>query len=108
MARPKKYTQKFIAEKIIALNEYTKKTDIPILKEFCYQNDIPSNHIYDYKEFSESIRLLINKKEAQLERLGLKGETNPTLTVFSLKQLGWRDKQEIEHSGGVKVIRDDI
>ena len=98
MARPKKYTVQFIKEKLNAMNEYIEATDIPILKEFCYTNDIPSNHIYDYKEFSESIKRLIDKKEAQLEKQALKNEVNCTMAVFSLKQLGWTDKQVIEQT----------
>lgn len=31
-----------------------------------------------------------------LERLGLKGKINSTLAVFSLKQLGWRDQQQVD------------
>lgn len=83
-------------------------TPIPILKEFCYQNDIPSNHIYDHKEFTESIKTLIDKKEAQLEREALSGKIDKTMAIFSLKQLGWSDKQDVSLFGGVTILKDDI
>jgi len=38
---------------------------------------------------------LFDKKEAQLEKLGAFNVINSTMAIFSLKQLGWRDKQEI-------------
>ena len=43
-----------------------------------------------------SIKNLVNAKEYMLERLGLKGKINSTLAVFSLKQLGWRDQQQVD------------
>ena len=43
------------------------------------------------------------KKEAQLERLALRKEINHTMAIFSLKQLGWKDTQDIAHSGTIKA-----
>lgn len=46
--------------------------------------------------------------EAAGRNLALTGEGNATMCVFGLKNMGageWRDKQEVEHSGGVKVER---
>jgi hypothetical protein len=66
---------------------------------------VPSKHVYDFEEFSDPIKVLIDKKEAALERKALDGEVNTTMAVFSLKQLGWSDKQQVEHSGETGFIR---
>ena len=55
------------------------------------------------KELSYAIKRLMLKKEAQLEKLALKGKIDKTMAIFSLKQIGWRDKHEIEHSGNLEI-----
>lgn len=82
-----------------ALQEYIASTDIPILAEFAYQHNVLRESIYDYPEFSTLRKTLIAKKEAQLERKGLEGEIDRTMAIFSLKQLGWTDRQQMEHTG---------
>jgi ubiquinone/menaquinone biosynthesis C-methylase UbiE len=100
--RPRKYDPSELAEK---LNKYTDETKIPIVAEFCYLNDVRREYLYeiarDFPELSYAIKRCVEKKETQLEKLALAGEVNVTMAVFSLKQLGWRDRQEIEHSGEV-------
>ena len=59
--------------------------------------------MYDYDEFSALRKRAIDKKEAQLERMALSGDVDKTMAIFSLKQLGWSDKQQVEHSGGVTI-----
>lgn len=48
--------------------------------------------------------------QSRLFEKGLSGDNNATLTIFGLKNMGWSDKQEIEHSGGLEAKRivDDI
>jgi hypothetical protein len=48
-----------------------------------------------------------------LEKTLIAGETGPKVTghIFALKNAdpdGWKDKQEVEHSGGVTVRADDL
>lgn len=79
------------------MRKYTDDTQIPILKEFCFNNEI------DYKYFlrlcandenldKERCRLL-SKKEIQLEKALMLGANN-TAFIFQLKQLGWKDVQQ--------------
>ena len=99
MARPKsgKYNIKDIAKIII---DYTNTTDLPILKEVCYQNNLSYDYIMELKrdpeniELTQSIKMLLYKKEVELEKGGLIGKYNNTMSIFSLKQLGWKDRQE--------------
>ena len=109
MGRPKKYTDEAIEQIQQNMEQYIQITDIPIIAEFAYKNNIPRHVLYDYDEFSTLLKKLTDKKEAQLERLGLTGKVDKTMAIFSLKQLGWRDKNETEHTGTVGVsIIDDI
>ena len=108
MARPVKYTKEKLEEIQSLLEKYIEETDIPIVAEFAYLNRINRSELYLHDELKNTIKALIDKKESQLEKKALKGGVNHTMAIFSLKQLGWKDKQEIKHEGGVKVIHDDI
>ena len=77
------------------LIKYINETDIPIVAEFAYQNDIRRTFLYENAVLSDTIKKLIDKKEAQLERKALDKEIDKTMAIFSLKQLGWRDIQEV-------------
>lgn len=104
MARPKTGKYDNLVNDII---EYTNNTEYPILKELCYQK----HYNYDYimqmqrhnEELTQSIKELLYKKEAYLEREGIKGNLAQTMAVFTLKQLGWRDSIEIENPQLAKV-----
>jgi hypothetical protein len=97
MPAPKKYTPdklRAIKKKLIA---YIDKTSIPIAAEFAYLNNLPRQMLYEHDLISDTIKnKLIAKKEAQLEKLGLKDEINISMAIFSLKQLGWKDKQDVQ------------
>ena len=99
MARPRKLSKQNIETIKSAMESYIESTDVPILAEFSYTHEIDRQTLYDYDEFSTLRKRLIAKKESQLERLGLLGEVDRTMAVFSLKQLGWSDKQHLEHTG---------
>ena len=63
--------------------------------------------LYEYeqrKEFTYTLRRARMKCENWLERNGLSGNTPPTMAIFALKNYGWSDKQEIEHSGKQEII----
>jgi hypothetical protein len=92
--RPKKYKDDSVSKLAEDFKEYIDTTDIPIIAEFAYMNDIDRTLLYDREVFSTLIKKCIAKKEAQLEKMSLKGEVNTTQAIFSLKQLGWKDKQE--------------
>lgn len=105
MSRPIEYTPEVMNEIIENLDKYVSNTEVPIFAEFCYENDYSREYLYDLaknnKQLSYAIKNCITKKEAQLERLALQKNVDVTMAIFSLKQLGWRDKQDVEHSGKV-------
>lgn len=84
-------------EVLIAFDEYIETTEIPIVAEFAALQKLSRQFLYDNEEFDDAIKRCTCKKEAALERQALKGDINVTMAIFSLKQLGWKDK--IEHSG---------
>jgi len=106
MARPRKYSDEQVQDIKEKLADYIENTDIPILAEFAYINNVLRQVLYEYDEFTTLIKRAVAKKEAQLERMALTGDVDKTMAIFSLKQLGWRDKQEIEHSGGINIVND--
>ena len=95
IGRPRKYTVKRIKDIIKKINAYIKSEEIPIVAEFAYKNNVRRQALYEYSEFSDTIKKLIAKKEANLEKLALVGAINPTMAIFSLKQLGWSDRRDL-------------
>lgn len=86
-------------ELLANLLKYIAETTIPIVSEFAYQNGLHRQQLYDMPELSDALKICITKKEAALESLGLSGAVNTTMAIFSLKQIGWRDTQSLEHTG---------
>lgn len=108
---PRKGEYKYNVDEICrALDSYTaqcvKQKEVPILKEvfvkkgwdYLYVTQILNGRLLEAKDdrLDISIKNLTNAKEYMLERLGLKGKINATMAVFSLKQLGWRDQQQVD------------
>ena len=107
VGRPRSYNAEQIEEIKQKFSDYIQSESIPIIAEFAYKNEIPRTTFYDYEEFSTLVKMCIDKKEAQMEKLGLHGEVNTPMAIFSLKQLGWTDKQETSITGGVQIVYAD-
>jgi hypothetical protein len=97
--RPRNLSNECIEELQDKFEQYINETPVPIIAEFAYMNNVLRESLYDYPEFSTLMKKCISKKEAQLERGALQNQINCTMAIFSLKQLGWRDKQEHEITG---------
>ena len=91
-----KYTKKLLKEIEQEIIDYTEKTTIPILSECAYNLGMYREELYKHEELSSAIKKLITKKESVLEKGALLGKLNPSMAIFSLKQLGWRDKPKEE------------
>jgi hypothetical protein len=100
------YTPEKIAEIKADLDNYIDNTWIPIVAEFAYTRDIRKAVLYEKPELAYSLKRLIEKKESQLEKLAMANKINITFAIFSLKQLGWSDRREIDHSGSLSVTFD--
>lgn len=99
--RPIEYTQERLEEIRQSLEQYIDNTEIPILAEFAYMNHIRRQALYEHEELSDTLKRLIDKKEAQLERLFLFTNSKQTMAIFSLKQLGWSDKSKEEENNDI-------
>ena len=103
--RPVLYTSEVIEEIKQAMNDYTDKTAIPILAEFAFLYGIRRQTLYDQPDLSDSTKRMMEKKEFQTEKMALAGKVNPSFAIFSLKQMGWRDRFEHEHTGNLSIGR---
>ena len=84
------------------------KNQVPSVSQFAFEHHISRQRLYEFEELKEVIQLCHTKKESDLELGALSGVLNPSMAIFSLKQLGWTDRQEVEHSGQLVIINDDI
>jgi transposase len=73
---------------------------------------IHRQRVYDWEEkhpeFADTIKLARSKRQLFLERRLLSATDGPVVTssIFALKNAAgedWRDKQEQEHTGGIRV-----
>lgn len=89
--------------------ECEEKELLTTLTSLAVYLDVDRRTLLNYKDRSDEYYRTINtaksKIEANTERLGLQGKTNPALTIFSLKNnYGWVDKIETDiTSGGEKI-----
>ena len=98
-----KFTPEKFKELNIKFERYIKETTIPIVCEFAYKNNMSKQQLYEHDEFADSIKKCITKKEANLERGALTGQINHGMAIFSLKQLGWKDQNNILISGEMNI-----
>lgn len=84
----------------------------PILKECCILNDWEYDYVrqlaMEHAELSTAIKRLLDQKEICLEKLGACGLIHKSMAIFSLKQLGWTDKVDIDMTMERVAIIDDV
>lgn len=104
--RPTKYEQRFCEEVIETMATGLSLTafagDIGVHRGTI--NEWMQNH----PEFSEAVKIGKAKRTGALERGMFSAESGPAVTarIFALKNADpdeWREKKEVEHSGGVEV-----
>lgn len=97
-------TPEQMQEKADAFIDMSRGKNIPItIAGLCYELGFESRQsFYDYEnnpEFSYTVKRIRLFVESQYE-INLSG-TTPTGSIFALKNMGWKDKQETEHSGSI-------
>ena len=90
-----------------APNQELLEIPVPTITGLCYYIGFESRQsFYDYEKkdgFSYTIkraRLFIEKEYEQLLQVG-----NTTGAILALKNMGWSDKQTVEHEGGIQITR---
>lgn len=105
---PYKYTQIFIDKEADALIQYAQTCEtIPFLEEFAskrgYWVQYLSEWAHKNEKLSDSIKKTMDIQRYKLLILSLARKIDNTTTIFILKNNhGWKDKQELQHSGEVK------
>lgn len=106
MARPTDYTPD-IGDRILEL--MASGLSLAAAAAEC---DVHRQRVYEWEarhpEFADTVKLARVKRQAFLEKRLLSAGEGPVVTssIFALKNAGpedWRDKREVEHSGGVEV-----
>jgi hypothetical protein len=82
-----------------AFTAYIDEETIPSFEEFCYLHKVHRQRLYEWEEFEEAREMLVCKKISNLEKGGLTRAIDSGMARISLGQLGWSEKQEIEHTG---------
>jgi hypothetical protein len=106
VGRPKIYDSNIINKD---LKVYMENSEDPYIEEFILQNAFTADTFYrlakENKDLSDTIKRVHAKQLMRTVRKAEAGVINPTFAIFKLKQkcYGWTDKQEIEHSGEMKV-----
>lgn len=86
------------------IDSYIERADPPIIAEYAHLHGITRQRLYqlaDEKKAIGDMRLfdglkkLSEAKEIKLEKNGLSGGYAANVAIFSLKQLGWSDKQNM-------------
>lgn len=90
-----------------------KPLRVPILKECCMLNQWNYDYVMQLQrdgpeELSQAIKGLLTWKEIVLEQGMLYGTIKPGAAIFSLKQLGWKDNQEIILGRNEKIEDDEL
>lgn len=111
--RPRKVNIKNL---INGVDEYIASTPLPIVAEYALQNGITRQYLYELadkeksegrNELSDAIKRIADTKAIALEKGALIGKFSASMAIFSLKQLGWKDRPEEKNEGtGVTIIDD--
>lgn len=96
--RPIEYTPERIQEIIEYMEKYIEDSAIPSIAKFAYISNMSRQALYEHSEFSDMLKRLKDKREAALEEKLFSDPRFATGTIFALKQMGWSDKQEIDHT----------
>jgi hypothetical protein len=100
MGRPPKVKVKDLIDDA---DEYIKTADPPIVAEYAIMHGITRQYLYELAKreegegrtaLSDTIKKISDSKAIMLERKALLGEYSSSMAIFSLKQLGWKDKPD--------------
>ena len=101
MARPKTWNDEFIKKVREDMLEYIEAHDIPVISQFAWKYGYPRAKLYIEDGVADLVEYMQAKKESALEILALYGDVNHTMAIFSLKQMGWKDRHETDNKHSV-------
>lgn len=92
-----------IDDLIADADDYIQSANPPIVAEYAIMHGITRQYLYELAkkednegrhDLSDTIKKITDSKAILLERNALLGKYNPTMAIFSLKQIGWKDKPD--------------
>lgn len=89
---------------------YIETEKKPTLAGLAYHMGIDRQTLYNYKdrpEFFDIIKKATDYVEYKYEER-LIYDSNPTGVIFALKNMGWKDKQDVEQTTTIKDERPDV
>lgn len=93
------------------VEKYIEEAEPPIVAEYAHLHGITRCYLYQLAEknpdISNTIKRISEAKEVKLEKNALNGKYQHTMAIFSLKQLGWKDAQDITDEKALQKL-DDI
>lgn len=110
MARPKKYTQEFLAKEAKALLAWMKAHEEHLwLGSFAAERGYSRQRLSEFagksEEFADAYSLAKTIQEAGIVQGGLGNRLNAKVVVFTLKNVaGWRDTKDLAARGGSVTI----
>jgi hypothetical protein len=105
ITKPTIYTEEFVLKELNDMvSELIADKDIYLLgdlfetRPYHYQRYSEwAKEFKEKKEISDTIKRIKNILEYRLNKKGLEGKINPTLTIFNLKNnYDWKDKTEVD------------
>jgi len=105
--RPPEWDEEKIADFAEKLIKWAMLHTSCYLESFCKQNGTYPQKLSELAEknsrFSEALKFARSSLASNLAEATAGGEIPPAFGIFALKNVGrWTDRQEIEHSGGLK------
>lgn len=92
-----------LAEKLVTWSRFHTSC---YLESFCSANETYPQRLSEFaaenKRFAEALKRAKASCAAHLAEATAGGEMPPAFGIFALKQHGWTDRREIEHSGEIK------
>jgi len=108
---PNGWTPAYIAEVAALVRRYVEESDYPTEAEFCYVYDIRYQRLNEFPELREAKDLIFAKRQAITIRRGIglgqgEGPLGSFLTKLAANagDFSMTEKQEIAHSGGVRIF----
>lgn len=116
--RPTKYKPEYCQKLLDWVESYPVKTGDqvnapPFLSKFAREQlGVSRSTIYkwaeDNPEFSDAIKRYDEVYAEFIQENALLGHYNASFSIFAAKnRMGWRDKQDVEVSGGLKILKAD-
>ena len=91
---------------------YSYEKGVPILKECCLLNRWNYTYFMELRtkhpELDDAANILLDWKEVLLEKGALQGKLDKTFVIFTLKQMGWSDKVQVNQDTTFTKLDDRI